>query len=94
MCLSEVREERAARAIALVGWSSGMKINLDIERLVLDGVPIDHHDAPLVQTAVEGELTRLLDAEELRSRLNVISGATPRVTAEQITRAVHGSITQ
>jgi hypothetical protein len=85
-----------------------MKINLHIERLVLDGLPIDHHDAPLVQTAVETELTRLLGAEELRSRLNVSSVATPRVTApgiqvlnenpvqagEQIAQAVHGGLTR
>lgn len=84
-----------------------MKINLHIERLVLDGLPLDHHDAPLVQAAVETELTRLLVAEGLQSRLNFSSGATPRVTApniqgltgnpvqagEQIARAVHGGLT-
>jgi hypothetical protein len=85
-----------------------MKINLHIERLVLDGLPIDHHDAPLVQAAVETELTRLLVAEGLHSPLNFSSGATPRVTAPriqelnqnpvqagaQIARAVHGGLTR
>lgn len=85
-----------------------MKINLHIERLVLEGLPIAHHQGPLVQAALERELTRLLGAEELRSRLNFSSGATPRVTApgiqmlnenpvqagEQIARAVRGSITK
>jgi hypothetical protein len=36
-----------------------MKITLHIERLILDGLPITSHDAPLVRAAVEAELTRL-----------------------------------
>jgi hypothetical protein len=85
-----------------------MKINLHIERLVLDGLPIEQHHGPLVQAAVEAELTRLLVAEGPHSRLNLNSGATPRITApgiqvlnanpvqtgEQVARAVYGSITQ
>jgi hypothetical protein len=85
-----------------------MKINLHIERLVLDGLPIGPHQGPLVQAAVETELTRLFAAEEMRSQLNFSSGATPQVTApgiqvlnenpvslgEQVARSVHGSITQ
>jgi hypothetical protein len=58
-----------------------MKINLHIERLVLDGLPIDHHDAPLVQAAVETELTRLLVAEEPKFSSG---GATPRVIAPEV----------
>ena len=83
-----------------------MKINLNIERLVLDGLPIEHHEANLVQTAVETELARLFVAEGQASRLNFASGAVPRVAAdsiqltshhpkhvgEQIARAVYGGI--
>lgn len=36
-----------------------MSITLHIERLILDGLPISSHDAPLVRAAVEAELTRL-----------------------------------
>ena len=82
-----------------------MKINLHIERLVLDGLPIAHHHGPQVQAAVERELVRLFATEEMPSRLNFTSGATPRVSApninalsdnpvctgEQIAQAVHGS---
>lgn len=37
-----------------------MKINLHIERLVLEGLPVTSGQAPLVQSAVQQELTRLL----------------------------------
>jgi len=36
-----------------------MNITFHIERLILDGLPISSHDAPLVRAAVEAELTRL-----------------------------------
>ena len=36
-----------------------MNITLHIERLILDGLPVNSHDAPLVRAAVEAELTRL-----------------------------------
>lgn len=39
-----------------------MNIHLHIERLVLDGLPLDAAHAPAVHTAVEAELTRLLAA--------------------------------
>jgi hypothetical protein len=37
-----------------------MNINLHIERLILDGLPVEGSQAPNVQAAVEAELTRLL----------------------------------
>ena len=42
-----------------------MKINLHIERLVLDGVPIDRTQGGKLRAAVEQELTRLLTAGDL-----------------------------
>ncbi|HXQ70221.1 MAG TPA: hypothetical protein VN844_07020 [Pyrinomonadaceae bacterium] len=85
-----------------------MKINLHIERLVLDGLPIARYQSSLVQAAVERELARLFAAEETHSRLSFTSGATPRLagptihgltdnpirTGEQIAQAVHGSFTR
>jgi len=85
-----------------------MKINLHIERLVLEGLPVTQHEGPLLQAALETELTRLLVADGLSGRLNFNSGVTPRVagsdirltndnpiqTGEQIARAVHGGINQ
>jgi hypothetical protein len=35
-------------------------VNLHIDRLVLEGLPIGAHQGPLVQAAVEAELARLL----------------------------------
>jgi hypothetical protein len=37
-----------------------VNITLQIDRLVLDGIPVPHDAAPQVQAAVEQELTRLL----------------------------------
>ncbi|MET0309935.1 MAG: hypothetical protein ABW023_14610 [Sphingomonas sp.] len=37
-----------------------MIVNLHIDRLVLDGLPVGTHEGPLVQAAVEAELARLL----------------------------------
>jgi hypothetical protein len=48
-----------------------MNINLHIERLILDGLPIDRDHAPHVQAAVEAELTRLLAENGLSAELPV-----------------------
>jgi hypothetical protein len=84
-----------------------MSINLHIERLVLDGLPIARHQAPLVQTAVEAELARLLVADGLAPALRSGGGATPSVDVpgiqftsdsspaelgQKIARAVYGGI--
>lgn len=37
-----------------------MNINLHIDRLVLDGIPFDSHQRPMLQQALQVELTRLL----------------------------------
>lgn len=42
-----------------------MNINLHIERLVLDGIPLSPGERPLLQAAVEAELTRLLTSGSL-----------------------------
>ena len=83
-----------------------MSINVHIERLVLDGLPVARHQAPLIQTAVEAELARLLIADGLAPALKS-GGATPSVQApgiqftsdsspaelgQQIARAVYGGI--
>jgi hypothetical protein len=60
-----------------------MNINLHIERLVLDGLPIERHQAPYVQAAVEAELTRLLTENGLSFNLQS-GGALPRLDANGI----------
>lgn len=37
-----------------------MIVNLRIDRLVLDGLPVGTHQGPAVEAAVQAELTRLL----------------------------------
>jgi hypothetical protein len=58
-----------------------MNINLNIERLVLDGLPVtsDHSDS--VQTAVETELRRLLAQQGLN---HLSAGAVPHLSANSI----------
>ncbi len=60
-----------------------MNIELHIERLVLDGLPIEHSQGPLVQAAVEAELTRLLAENGLASQLQS-GGALPHLNANAI----------
>lgn len=40
-----------------------MIVNLHIDRLVLDGLPLGSHEGPLVQAAVEAELRRALSVD-------------------------------
>ena len=42
-----------------------MRIELHIERLILDGLPLEIRHGPLVRAAVEKELTRLIAAHGL-----------------------------
>ncbi len=42
-----------------------MNVHVHIERLVLDGLPLQPAQAPAVQSAVEAELARLLTADGL-----------------------------
>jgi hypothetical protein len=57
-----------------------MNINVNIERLVLDGVSVPHAQRPLLQAAVEAELGRLLAVGGLAPSL-VAGDAVPRVDA-------------
>ncbi len=83
-----------------------MNINIHIERLILDGLPITHSQRPLVQASVEAELARLLASDGLTSALQ-IGGAVPYMPGgsiqlardsnphklgQQIAQAVYGGI--
>ena len=63
-----------------------MNIHLHIERLILDGLPLESSHAPHVQLAVEAELSRLLAEQGLAAHLRA-GGAVPgiRATGIQIT---------
>lgn len=58
-------------------------IHLHIERLVLDGLPLERSQGPQVQTAVEAELGRLLAEHGLAAGLQA-GGASPSVAVAGI----------
>lgn len=60
-----------------------MKIELNIERLILDGLPLEKRHAPVVRAAVERELTRLLTLHGLGHEWRS-GGAVPKVRASGI----------
>jgi hypothetical protein len=70
-----------------------MNINLHIEQLILDGLPIESHQASQVQAAVEAELTRLLTENGLSSHLQ-LGGALPILKANEIPLAPGNSPAQ
>ena len=89
------------------GWGEGeMNINLHIERLVLDGIPLGPGQRPLLQAALETELSRLLTSGGLSDSLQ-LGGAlynmktsgiqlahegNPAQLGEQIASSVYGRI--
>jgi len=83
-----------------------MNINLHIDRLVLDGIPLDSHQRPLLQQALQGELTRLLANGNLHPDfaggialhkltvpgIQLAESPQPTQLGQQIARAVYGGI--
>jgi len=83
-----------------------MNINIHIERLILDGLPITHSQRPQVQASVEAELARLLAADGLASGLQtggmlphlpggniqLTGDNNPSALGQQIAQAVYGGI--
>lgn len=68
-------------------------IHLHIEQLILDGLPIERSQGPLVQAAVEAELSRLLSENGLAAELQT-GGAMPSVNANRIQLASGGNPAQ
>ena len=83
-----------------------MNLNLHIERLILEGLPVGDSQAAQVQQAVERELTRLLAAGTLPNTLqlggnvhrlqtagiHLAQDARPVRLGEQIAGAVYGGL--
>ena len=83
-----------------------MSLNIHIERLLLDGIPIGRHDARLIQAAVEAKLAELFAGDSGMPRINFRSalphlrganitlstGFEPAAAGVQIARAVHSTI--
>lgn len=70
-----------------------MNINVNIERLILDGISVSHAQRPLLQAAVEAELGRLLAEGGLGAELRS-GGAVPSVPAAAIQISPDGNPTQ
>jgi len=88
------------------GRGSGVKIDVHIDRLILEGLPLTRYQGSLVKAAVERELARLLAADGLSGEARA-GGAAPQVNAggfelregnypsrlgQQIARSVYGGI--
>jgi hypothetical protein len=83
-----------------------MKIRVHIERLVLEGLPLQRAQGPLVQRAVEAELARLLAGSgvgnDLRSAgtiprtagspVQYANETSPRQLGTQIAQSVHAGL--
>jgi len=83
-----------------------MKINVHIERLVLEGLPLSRAQGPLVQRAVEAELARLLAGTNagkdlpsagripraVGSPVQYANDASPRQLGTQIAQSVHAGL--
>lgn len=67
-----------------------MKINVQIERLILDGINIPPHQRPVLQAAVESELARLLAADGLNPELSA-GAATPSLNAAPVQMATNNN---
>jgi hypothetical protein len=79
-----------------------MKINLHIERLVLDGLPIERRDGPTVQAAIEQELGRLLADTQFASSQTLavaraptinLATASPTGIGQNIATSIHRGLT-
>ena len=64
-----------------------MNINVHVDRLILDGLPLKGSDGSVVQAAVERELARLLGEQGLTG---VSTGAVPRIAVGPIELAREG----
>lgn len=82
-----------------------MNINVHIERLILDGLPVTSDQGSSVHAAVETELARLLADKGFdcssgyavphltASPIHLASAIKPWSVGQQIAKAVHGGLT-
>jgi hypothetical protein len=86
-----------------------VRINVQIERLVVDGIDLDRRQRPLMQAAFESELARLLVQDGLSSELSsgialrslnapsieiANANSSPHAFGEQVAQAVYKGIGQ
>lgn len=70
-----------------------MNINVNIERLILDGISVPHAQRPLLQAAVEEELGRLLAEGGMGAEWRS-GGAVPSISTPAIQLSPDGNPTQ
>ena len=68
-----------------------MNVTVHIERLVIDGLSVDHGAIAELRGAVTAELTRLLTSEPVPAGL-LAGGAVPALRAPGMTAPPHGSM--
>jgi hypothetical protein len=68
-----------------------VKVTVHIERLVIDGLAVEHGAVPELRGAVTAEITRLLTSEAVPAWL-LRGGAAPAIRAPGMTAAPHGSM--
>jgi hypothetical protein len=90
----------------MAAWRHEMRIELKIDRLVLDGLPVERSQGSLVKAAVEQELSRLLAAGDISGKMEFDAslpylrgeeiamqrGEEPQGIGRRIARAVYGEI--
>ena len=82
-----------------------MNINIEIERLILEGVSIPRSQRPLLQAAVEAELSRLFSVNglppslknggtisKLPANINVTQSTNPTQMGQQIAQSIYGGL--
>ena len=83
-----------------------MNIDLHIERLVLDGIDVPHHERPALQAGVTAELSRLLTEGGLQpgltaggamafargNDLQMATGGDPDQMGKQIAQSIYSGI--
>lgn len=70
-----------------------MNLKLHIDRIVFDGFSLPHSQRPIVQAAIEAELTRLFTADGLPPNV-FAGGAIPHLAAAPIQLAPNSNPTQ
>jgi hypothetical protein len=100
--------QRSRFQIKKTGVSDCMKINILIEQLILDGLPIAQSDGATVQKVVESERAQLLETNGLADALQssaglssapagsiqVANGSDAKSLGQQIARSVNKSLDQ
>jgi hypothetical protein len=83
-----------------------MNINIDIQKLILEGMPISPSQGRLLQAAVEAELARLLSTEGIpdkwkaggvvpqvpRGAIQLKPGTNPTQMGQQIAQGIYGGM--